>query len=265
LAGGNITAGVVRVGDTVRRPTSAVSPSVHRVLRHLEAIGFPGAPRFLGIDARGRETQSFHAGPLLWPDAPSVLEVPEGLARAARLVASLHDALTTVELVALSELPTVGPAPSVDGSPRRLLHGDLAPWNVVAGDEGWVVIDWDSASIGVIEWELAYVLHTFVGLWPHVERSDEETVQRLRLFTSAYGLDDARLAASLALVPARCQDIADDLRRRAALDEPAFVRMVVDGHDANWEGAARHVAERLPTWTERLGCAPRYGDRSASQ
>jgi len=28
-------------------------------LRHLEAVGFTGAPRFLGIDAAGREVLSY--------------------------------------------------------------------------------------------------------------------------------------------------------------------------------------------------------------
>nr|BFE82330.1 hypothetical protein GCM10020093_049310 [Planobispora longispora] len=44
LLGGDVTDGVVRVGDTVRRPTRPSTPSVHALLRHLEAAGFEGAP-----------------------------------------------------------------------------------------------------------------------------------------------------------------------------------------------------------------------------
>ncbi|MFG1755530.1 hypothetical protein [Streptosporangium sandarakinum] len=47
LVGGDVTEGVVRVGDTVRRPVGPNAPLVHALLRHLEE----GAPRFLGIDA----------------------------------------------------------------------------------------------------------------------------------------------------------------------------------------------------------------------
>ena len=36
LSGGNVTAGVVRVGDTVRRPVGAWTPAVHNLLQHLE-------------------------------------------------------------------------------------------------------------------------------------------------------------------------------------------------------------------------------------
>src|SRR5260221_6573384 len=55
LAGGNMSSGVVRVGDTVRRPAGPWTPAVHALLAHLHAVGFDGAPRPLGVDERGRE------------------------------------------------------------------------------------------------------------------------------------------------------------------------------------------------------------------
>jgi len=62
LSGGRLTAGVVRVGDTVRRPTGPHSAFVHALLMHLEAVGFAGAPRLLGMDDQGREILSYLAG-----------------------------------------------------------------------------------------------------------------------------------------------------------------------------------------------------------
>ena len=41
---------MVRVGDTVRRPAGPWTPAVDALLRHLEDVGFPGAPRALGRD-----------------------------------------------------------------------------------------------------------------------------------------------------------------------------------------------------------------------
>ena len=45
LGGGNVSGGVVRIGDTVRRPAGPWTPAVHALLGHLHATGFPGAPR----------------------------------------------------------------------------------------------------------------------------------------------------------------------------------------------------------------------------
>ena len=47
LRGGRVTAGVVRVGETVRRPPTANSDFVKRLLGHLASKGFDGAPRVL--------------------------------------------------------------------------------------------------------------------------------------------------------------------------------------------------------------------------
>ncbi len=62
LPRGDVTEGVVRVGDTVRRPRGRWSSSVAAYLRHLERVGFDGAPRFLGIDEQGRDVLEFVAG-----------------------------------------------------------------------------------------------------------------------------------------------------------------------------------------------------------
>jgi len=62
LRGGRQTQGVVRIGDTIRRPLHRNSQFVHAVLRHLEAVGFEGAPRLLGIDDQGREVLAYIEG-----------------------------------------------------------------------------------------------------------------------------------------------------------------------------------------------------------
>ena len=54
-----MTTGVVRIGDTVRRPVGRWTPAVHSLLRHLEKVGFEGAPRVLGIDEKGREVLTY--------------------------------------------------------------------------------------------------------------------------------------------------------------------------------------------------------------
>ena len=67
LSGGNMSTGVVRAGDTVRRPAGPWTPAVHALLTHLHEAGFRGAPRPLGVDDRGREILTFVPGTVVWP------------------------------------------------------------------------------------------------------------------------------------------------------------------------------------------------------
>ena len=80
LTGGTMTAGVVRVGDTVRRPVGRWTPAVHSLLRYLEEVGLEGAPRVLGIDEKGREVLTY------LPGDPSPSHSEETLVATARLV-----------------------------------------------------------------------------------------------------------------------------------------------------------------------------------
>jgi hypothetical protein len=68
LPGGTLTGGVVRVGDTVRRPAGPWTPAVQALLRHLHDAGFPGGPRPLGLDERGREVLTFVPGTRHWAE-----------------------------------------------------------------------------------------------------------------------------------------------------------------------------------------------------
>ena len=54
--------GVVRVGDTIRRPAMPWSSSVDALLAHFREVGFDGAPRALGYDDAGRQVLSFAEG-----------------------------------------------------------------------------------------------------------------------------------------------------------------------------------------------------------
>ena len=88
--------GVVKVGDTVRRPAGPWTPAVHALLAFLHESGFDFAPRPLGIDEAGRailtyiegDTEMTQVADRVWFDA-----LPE----AARRLRQLHD--LTVDFV----------------------------------------------------------------------------------------------------------------------------------------------------------------------
>ncbi len=92
LSGGNVAAGVVRLGRTVRKPVTPATPAVQAVLRHLEQVGFAGAPRPLGRDEQGRQVLEYVEGPLAHALPPMA---PADLACIGRLVRHLHDALAS--------------------------------------------------------------------------------------------------------------------------------------------------------------------------
>lgn len=86
---GGTTPGVVRTGDTVRRPAHDRSSYVHAVLLHLADVQFDGAPRALGFDEHGREIVSYIEGRVIRQAA----ELSESMIRsAAELIRRFHAA-----------------------------------------------------------------------------------------------------------------------------------------------------------------------------
>jgi aminoglycoside phosphotransferase len=170
LTGGRITQGVVRVGATVRRPTGAHTPFVHALLRHLEEIGFDGAPRLLGSDERGREILSFVEGNVP-PDLATWSD--DQIVEAAELIRRFHDATAETELAAGEEV---------------VCHNDLSPCNTVFV-EGVpsAFIDFDEAAPGSRTRDLGYALWLFLDLGP--EGADSRTQgRRIRMMCDAYGI-----------------------------------------------------------------------------
>ncbi|MBE7188596.1 MAG: aminoglycoside phosphotransferase family protein, partial [Jatrophihabitans endophyticus] len=92
LPAGDVTVGVVRIGDTVRRPRSDVSGYVQAYLTHLETVGFDGAPRFLGIDGQGRDVLTFVDGVVPGDPVDAWAAADHVLPGVARLLRRLHDA-----------------------------------------------------------------------------------------------------------------------------------------------------------------------------
>lgn len=168
LTGGRTTAGVVRVGNAVHRPISARSSFVHGILRHLEAKGFPGAPRFLGLDDKGREVLTFLPG-----DVPNELGAfsDDQIVAAAELLRSLHDATTDCESRAGNEV---------------VCHGDPSPCNCVFVDgvpSGF--IDFDAAHPGARDDDVGYAAWLWLDIGNN-ELAPEVQGQRLIAFLTAY-------------------------------------------------------------------------------
>jgi len=207
LSGGGRTS-VVRRGATVLRETGPWTPSVHALLRYLEAVGFDAAPRVVGsgFAADSRETLTYIDGeivnPTPWTDA-AIIAI-------GRMIRRLHDA-------------TAAFRPSADarwrpwfgrdiGDGRKIIgHCDAAPWNIIARN-GYPValIGWE--AVGPVDplTELAQVA------WNNAHLYDDDVtamnglpdaavpIAQVRLLADAYGL----AAADRRLLMTRIIDVA---------------------------------------------------------
>lgn len=174
LTGGRITQGVVRVGNTVRRPVGPHSPFVHRLLRHLEEVGSDVGPRLLGVDAKGREILSFQQG-----EAMTVFQArdwsPAQITAAAQLLRRLHDATAGTPLA---------------GGEETVCHNDFSPLNVafVAGLPA-SAFDFDQAAPGPRARDLAYAAWLWL-LGADMAGHFDHQLALLRTFLDEYRLED---------------------------------------------------------------------------
>ncbi len=241
LEGGFTNAGLVtRVGDTVRRPQRDTSPATHALLEHLERVGFDGAPRFLGIDERGREVLSYIPGDAaIEPHADWAL-TDAALVGVAELLRRYHDAVATFDGSAHR-----WPSPVPEAFQGGIVgHNDPNLDNVIfAGGRPVALIDFDLAGPSSAAWDVACAARLWVPL-----RDPRDTppglagraLVRLRLFLDAYGLPERERPAVIdALSPAQewCYDV---VRAAVAGGHPTF------GHV--WRSGGRLRAERTRRW-----------------
>jgi len=144
LTGGRNATEVVRVCDTVRRSRDPGSASAARLLGYLEASGYPYAPRYLGVDERGRDTLTYIPGQTI--DHPSQ-RADGAYARAAVMLRELHDLTAGHPLAAGREC---------------VLHSDPGPFNAICQDGMPVAfIDWTSGRPGDRLDDLGYLAWTW--------------------------------------------------------------------------------------------------------
>jgi Ser/Thr protein kinase RdoA (MazF antagonist) len=248
LGGGNVTPGVVRVGDTVRRPAGPHTAAVHALLSYLHAAGFAGAPRPLGIDEQGREVLSFIPGTVPWPDRFDLLEPGDGLARAARLIRDFHDAVTGFTPPADAHWQVLILA---EGHCDIIAHHDLAPWNLVVGPQ-WAFIDWDCAAPGTRLWDVAYAVHGFVPLSANPQWQRSDAIARLRVFADAYGLDEGQRRELVPMLTRRARAMQTFLAQQASAGIQPWAGLWEAGHGEAWQADADYIEAREAAWTSAL-------------
>ena len=195
---------VVRIGDVVRHPKQPWSASVHALLSHLQEVGFTEAPAPgpLGPDY---DDVGFIPG-VSGDEACLQVKSDEAVAQVGQLLRRYHDAVAGWR----PEVPPVwfdGQVGTGTGD-QLVCHGDVGPWNLVWRDGRLVgLIDWEYATVGTRQEDVAYALHY---LAPFRDRSYWQDVlgmktrprrrHRIGVFAEAYGIavDDHLVEAVLA-------------------------------------------------------------------
>jgi Ser/Thr protein kinase RdoA (MazF antagonist) len=237
LTGGNVGAGVVRVGDTVRRPAGFWSSSVDALLRHLESVGYAGAPRSLGFDELGRHVVEYVEGEVLMPFRPD--DPVAAARRVGALVRDFHDASAEFTPPAGARWNVVIPPDAEE----LVVHHDLAPWNLVCGDGRWVFVDWDNTGPGSRLWDLAYAAHGFVPLAPGTPPT--EAGRRLSALADGYRLDERGRAGLLNLLVPRIMSMHDLLREGHRSGAQPWSRLWSEGHGDTWLANAEYTRRHL--------------------
>ncbi|MGR6321127.1 phosphotransferase [Micromonospora soli] len=217
---GGFIAEVVRVGDTVRRTPPAAADSVAALLRHLAAAAPGLAPRYLGVDDRGRQVLSHLDGQVPWRERedPSFFS-DAALTRLARLIRVLHDACAGTDLA---------------GGAETVCHRDLSPKNTVY--RGFpplpvAFLDWDLAGPGRRIEDVAFAGWHWTE--PGGDTDPAELGRRCRLLCDAYdGAGPGTPLPRVELVDVMVDQLAGTWRgidAGADRDEPGMRRLRAAG------------------------------------
>jgi len=261
LLGGDVTEGIVRVGNTVRRALNPQSAAVHAYLGHLERAGFVEAPRFLGVDARGREVLTYVEGEIAGRPLHPWATDEEVLVAVARLQRRLHDFSRGFELPpGIEWTPPIrieDVAPPYD-APDIVGHNDMTPENLVFVNRVPVgIIDFDLAGPTTVLFDVVTTLLYWAPLRDPVDRDpllcDADAGRRMRTFADAYGLDARDRARLLDVADRRFARSWHVMRYRAERDGGGWARMWNEGiGDVIRRGHAWFRAER-PALENALG------------
>jgi hypothetical protein len=205
-ARGSVTT-VQRVGETIRRPIGTWTPIVHALLKYLEARGFTGVPRLLGIDDQGREILSFLKGTVAMRPWLPVLREERGLVALGTWVSAYHEAVRGF----VPPPHTEWYVPNLQWQPGQIVrHGDLGPWNTIWDEARLVgVIDWDFVEPGAPSEDIAQLAWYAVPLRgeAHAQMAGFETVPdlptRLQVLCKTCGVSPAAVLDALAVLQVR--------------------------------------------------------------
>jgi len=229
LHGGVANAGaVVRVGDTVFRPTNPHSDTIHRFLLHV-AERADIAPQPTAPPTHESEQLRFIPGDVPIPPYADWAQTDEALAGTVALIRSLHEVSRSFQGRA-HDAWSAEMADPTDGG-LVICHNDVCLENVVFRNGVAVaLLDFDFAAPGRPTHDLACFARMCVPIDDDISRRnlgwlDGDLPRRLRLVADVYGLDLDQRREVVASLDRSIRHGGEFVRRHAEAGEPGFVAM----------------------------------------
>jgi aminoglycoside phosphotransferase (APT) family kinase protein len=250
LVGDGVTQGIVRIGDTVRRPVRPFTRTIQAYLAHLHEAGFTAAPVPLGIDEQGREVLSYVPGDVPRNPLPPETAGDEVLVALARLIRALHEASAgwTPPPDAVWGGTPASTGRTTGDAIELVSHRDYYPGNVVFRDGlPAALIDFDLAKPTSRLYDIANALWYWAPLRAPRDRAAAFTgldaPRRVAVFADAYGMSAVQRSALAPFAIQMARRFFEDGRASAELD-PVFKRL--------WENGARYELPRAEQWLRRI-------------
>lgn len=240
LMGGNMSS-VYKQKDTVLREQKEWSPTIHKLLLHLERVGLPNSPTFLGIDENGMEILSFMQGKCV-EDYPFIDDEDKQLLiikTIAEIMRKYHDATLSFKQTAEDNWMF-----SYKGSLEKevICHNDIAPYNVTFIDgipHG--LIDFDTCCPAPRIWDIVYTLYRFAPFsesvydikkhdYRNYDAKKDRNVRKKSINTFFKAYDMKQPDDLFEQMTARLQALADLIYSEAKNGKIAFQKMLEEGH-----------------------------------
>jgi hypothetical protein len=229
LPGGVANAGrVVRLGNSVLRPSNPNSVSIHAFLRALKEVGFEGASMPIEIKSDGRERLQFIRGEVAIPPYPGWAQSNGALISVATLLLDFHQASALV--TAHLRTWTDELADPLGGT--VVCHNDVCLENVVFRDGSAVgLLDFDFAAPGRPLYDLAQFARMCVPIDDEFSADRlgwniSDNPARLRIISDAYGLAAQPRHDLIDILDDSMNRGENFVKRRAAAGDPNFIHML---------------------------------------
>ncbi|GAA4073306.1 hypothetical protein GCM10022214_32140 [Actinomadura miaoliensis] len=268
LVGDGVTPGIVRIGDTVRRPVRPFTATIQAFLAHLHSAGFTAAPMPLGVDEQGREVLSFVPGDVPREPLPAEATSEAVLVALARLVRRLHDAAqgwSPPSDAVWAELPGTAGIPYVDDDGELVSHRDYCPGNVVFRDGlPAALIDFDLARPTTRLYDIANALYWWAPLLHPADRppalTDADIPHRIAVFADAYGMTP-RQREDLMPLARRMLHRFHRTARAAAQADPVFRRFWDEGVKDRLPRAEAWLVQQAPAIAAAISSGASVSDK----